>query len=82
MLVYRVVDGQDELNHNKRNLPSQLLNYEAKGLQQHVEYQFYVTASTKVGEGQSSRVVQQVPTNRGIWSFCLYNNLKWIGREK
>ncbi|XP_046689098.1 Down syndrome cell adhesion molecule-like protein Dscam2, partial [Homalodisca vitripennis] len=59
-----VVDGREELNHGKRNLPSQHMSYEAKGLQPHVEYQFWVTASTRVGEGQSSRVVAQVPTSR------------------
>jgi len=32
-------------------------------LQQNVEYQFWVTSSTRVGEGQSSRVIAQVPTN-------------------
>ncbi|XP_068083857.1 cell adhesion molecule Dscam2 [Anabrus simplex] len=63
-LYTRVVDGREELNHGKRNLPSQDTSYEAKGLQQHVEYQFWVTASTRVGEGQSSRVVAQVPSNR------------------
>ncbi|PSN52800.1 Down syndrome cell adhesion molecule-like protein Dscam2 [Blattella germanica] len=57
-------DGRDELNHGKRNLPSQHTSFEAKGLQQHVEYQFWVTASTRVGEGQSSKVVAQVPTSR------------------
>ncbi|KAG8307164.1 hypothetical protein J6590_030102 [Homalodisca vitripennis] len=63
-LYTRVVDGREELNHGKRNLPSQHMSYEAKGLQPHVEYQFWVTASTRVGEGQSSRVVAQVPTSR------------------
>jgi hypothetical protein len=62
---FRMVDGRDELNHGKRNLPSQHTSFESKGLQQHVEYQFWVTASTRVGEGQSSRVVAQVPTVRG-----------------
>ncbi|KAJ9598443.1 hypothetical protein L9F63_010887, partial [Diploptera punctata] len=63
-LYTRMVDGRDELNHGKRNLPSQHTSFEAKGLQQHVEYQFWVTASTRVGEGQSSKVVAQVPTSR------------------
>lgn len=33
-------------------------------MQQHVEYQFWVTGNTRVGEGQSSKVAAQVPTNR------------------
>ncbi|XP_047115646.1 Down syndrome cell adhesion molecule-like protein Dscam2 [Schistocerca piceifrons] len=63
-LYTRVVDGREELKHNKRNLASHQTSFEATDLLQHVEHQFYVTASTKVGEGQSSRVVTQVPTNR------------------
>ncbi|XP_050430112.1 cell adhesion molecule Dscam2 isoform X2 [Adelges cooleyi] len=59
-LYTRVVDGGEELNHMKRTLPSHHTTYEAKGLQQHVEYQFWVTASTKAGEGQSSKVAIQV----------------------
>ncbi|KAL1130463.1 hypothetical protein AAG570_011711 [Ranatra chinensis] len=63
-LYTRVVDGRQELNHGKRNIPSQQTSFESKGLQQHIEYQFWVTASTRIGEGQSSRVVAQVPNNR------------------
>ncbi|GLH12136.1 Down syndrome cell adhesion molecule-like protein Dscam2 [Gryllus bimaculatus] len=43
---------------------SQDTMYEAKGLRQHVKYQFWVTAFTRVGEGQSSPVVSQVPSSR------------------
>lgn len=64
-MSFRMVDGRDELNHGKRNVASQHTSFESKGLKQHVEYQFWVTASTRVGEGQSSRVVAQVPTIRG-----------------
>ena len=75
-----MVDGRDELNHGKRNLPSQHTSFEAKGLQQHVEYQFWVTASTRIGEGQSSKVVAQVPTSRGnnIITYILVNySVSW-----
>ncbi|XP_031836493.1 Down syndrome cell adhesion molecule 2 isoform X3 [Nomia melanderi] len=63
-LYTRVVDGREELNHGKRQLPATSTYFEATDFQQHVEYQFWVTASTRVGEGQSSRVAAQVPTNR------------------
>lgn len=63
-LYTRVVNGREELNHEKRQLGPQTLNYEAKGLQAHIEYQFWVTASTRFGEGKSSRVVQAVTNNR------------------
>ncbi|XP_067213968.1 cell adhesion molecule Dscam2 isoform X3 [Linepithema humile] len=63
-LYTRVVDGREELNHGKKTLPATSTYFEATDLQQHVEYQFWVTGSTRVGEGQSSRVAAQVPTNR------------------
>ncbi|KPU77682.1 uncharacterized protein Dana_GF24786, isoform D [Drosophila ananassae] len=63
-LYTRVVNGREELNNEKRSLPSQQAYYEAKGLHPHMEYQFWVTASTRVGEGKSSRVASQITTNR------------------
>lgn len=60
MSVYRVMNGEEELSHMKRTLPNHHLTYEAKGLQPHLEYQFWVTASTKIGEGQSSKVATQI----------------------
>lgn len=63
-LYTRQVNGREELNNDKRNLPSQQTHYEAKGLQPHQEYQFWVTASTRVGEGKSSRVASQITSSR------------------
>lgn len=54
------MNGEEELNHMKRTFPSHHLTYEAKGLQPHLEYQFWVTASTKIGEGHSSKVSTQI----------------------
>ncbi|KAE8748711.1 hypothetical protein FOCC_FOCC004514 [Frankliniella occidentalis] len=56
--------GREELKHEKQTLSASQTSHEVKGLQQHVEYQFWVTASTRVGEGQSSHPVSQVPTAR------------------
>lgn len=58
------MNGREELNHEKRSLGSNVLNYEAKGLQAHIEYQFWVSASTRVGEGKSSRVASAITNNR------------------
>lgn len=63
-LYTRQVNGREEMNNDKRNLPSQQTYYEAKNLQPHMEYQFWVTASTRVGEGKSSRVASQITSNR------------------
>ncbi|KAG7203545.1 hypothetical protein KM043_013595 [Ampulex compressa] len=62
-LYTRVVDGRKEINHGKRPLPATNTHFEATDLQQHVEYQFWVTGSTRVGEGQSSRVASAIPIN-------------------
>lgn len=59
------MDGRQEIDHAKQIIPSQHTTFEAKGLQSHVEYQFWITASTRIGEGQSSRVASQVTTSRG-----------------
>ncbi|XP_025200616.1 Down syndrome cell adhesion molecule-like protein Dscam2 isoform X5 [Melanaphis sacchari] len=59
-LYTRVMKGEEELNHMKRTLPSHHLTYETKGLQPHLEYQYWVTASTKIGEGQSSKITTQI----------------------
>lgn len=56
--------GREELNHSKKTLQAQQTSYEAKQLQQHVDYQFWVTASTRIGEGQSSRVASQMTSTR------------------
>ncbi|XP_022918386.1 cell adhesion molecule Dscam2 isoform X1 [Onthophagus taurus] len=63
-LYKRSMDGRQEIDHAKQPISSQHTNYEAKGIQPNVEYQFWVTASTRIGEGQSSRVVTQVASNR------------------
>ncbi|XP_043277030.1 Down syndrome cell adhesion molecule-like protein Dscam2 isoform X3 [Venturia canescens] len=63
-LYTRIVDGREELNHGKRMLPATNTFFEASDLQQRVEYQFWVTGSTRIGEGQSSRVAAELPTNR------------------
>lgn len=63
-LYSRMINGREELNSDKRNIPSQSYHYEAKALQPHMEYQFWVTASTRVGEGKSSRVASQITSNR------------------
>lgn len=71
------MNGEEELNHMKRTLPSHHLTYETKGLQPNLEYQFWVTASTKIGEGQSSKVATQIlSTTRsecGIYKYHLAN---------
>lgn len=59
-LFFRVMNGEEEINHMKRTVSSHHLTFEAKALQPHLEYQFWVSATTKVGEGPSSEVATQI----------------------
>lgn len=63
---YRIVQGMEELNHSKRNLPGGHTVFEMKNiqLQQQEEYQFWITAVTRIGEGQSSAVVSQTASSK------------------
>ncbi|XP_025829144.1 Down syndrome cell adhesion molecule-like protein Dscam2 isoform X2 [Agrilus planipennis] len=71
ILYKRSVDGRD--NENQREtISSKQTSYEAKGLVAHTEYQFWVSATTRIGEGSSSKVVSQVSSGRvpaRIYSF-------------
>ncbi|CAH0547661.1 unnamed protein product [Brassicogethes aeneus] len=51
-LYKRSMDGRKEVDHAKQTVSSQHNNFEVKGVQSHIEYQFWVTASTRIGEGQ------------------------------
>ena len=42
------------------------LTYEVRRLKEFQQYEFWVTASTIIGEGQSSIKVPQAPVSRGI----------------
>lgn len=64
-LYRRNMDGRQEVDNAKQTISSQHTIFEVKGIQSHIEYQFWVTASTRIGEGQSSKVVSQVATPRG-----------------
>ncbi|XP_070509604.1 cell adhesion molecule Dscam2 isoform X3 [Chironomus tepperi] len=63
-LYTRQVNGREELNNDKKSIGSQQTYYEAMNLMPHVEYQFWVSASTRVGEGKSSKVVSLSTSNR------------------
>ncbi|CAH1132457.1 unnamed protein product [Ceutorhynchus assimilis] len=63
-LYRRSTDGRQEIDNGKQIISSHTTAFEVKNVQQHMEYQFWVTASTRIGEGQSSKVVNQVVTSR------------------
>lgn len=59
----RIMDKGSELRTIKNTLPAQNLHYEANGLKKRESYEAWVTASTKVGQGQSTAVVQLLPSS-------------------
>lgn len=61
--VYTKADNVEEPVSHKV-LPSQL-TYEAKGLDTQHRYDFWVTASTNIGEGEASKIVSLTPNDRG-----------------
>lgn len=61
--VYVKAENAEEPTTQKV-LPSQL-THEASGLDKTVTYDFWVTASTNIGEGQASKLVTLSPTVRG-----------------
>lgn len=44
----------------KQHIPATQTHFEARSLQPNSYYEFWVTSSTTVGEGQSTRVVKQL----------------------
>lgn len=49
------------------------MSYEATGLKKKARYEFWVTASTNIGEGQPSKPVQLAPSNRGEVNTFIFN---------
>jgi hypothetical protein len=49
------------------------LTYEVRRLKEFQQYEFWVTASTIIGEGQSTIKVPQAPVSRGESSVCVSN---------
>ncbi|XP_068082151.1 cell adhesion molecule Dscam2 [Anabrus simplex] len=57
----RVLENGQERKIIKGTLPSQQLHYDAVGLKKRESYEAWVTASTKVGQGLSTPVIQLTP---------------------
>jgi hypothetical protein len=74
-----VEGGRDEGTH-KRVLGPNAEQHETQRLQEQATYQFWVTASTKVGEGEKTIVVTVAPNNKvpaRIVSFGRVINTPW-----
>ena len=59
-----VVEGGRDEGMHKRILPPNIEQHETRRLQELATYQFWITASTKTGEGEKSEIVVVQPNNK------------------
>jgi hypothetical protein len=64
-VYWRVLKAGQERDLMKRHIPPLNTHYEVHDLHKGEAYEFWVTASTQVGEGQSTPVVYATINNRG-----------------
>ncbi|KAL6434994.1 hypothetical protein ACFW04_005260 [Cataglyphis niger] len=60
--VYTKADNAEEATSQK--VPPNQLTHEASGLDKQLRYEFWVTASTNIGEGEASKIVTLAPSVR------------------
>lgn len=66
----RVLEGGGrERDSTKKKLPPTQMHYQMSELRKGEAYEFWVTAFTKVGEGQSTQVVYFTISNKGKSTF-------------
>lgn len=66
--IYTKADKAEEPTSQK--VPPNQLTHEASGLDKQSRYDFWVTASTNMGEGESSKIVTLGPSVRGNILNC------------
>nr|XP_029721313.1 Down syndrome cell adhesion molecule-like protein Dscam2 isoform X32 [Aedes albopictus] len=59
--VYIKIGDQEPKSHK---VPSYQMSYEASGLEKNQQYDFWVTASTTIGEGQRSKTLSAMPSDK------------------
>ncbi|XP_031640129.1 Down syndrome cell adhesion molecule-like protein Dscam2 isoform X18 [Contarinia nasturtii] len=62
-MVYSREEGS-EAEPKKEKVPSYQMSFEASGLEINKPYEFWVTASTNIGEGQQSKSVIAIPSDK------------------
>ncbi|XP_055318416.1 cell adhesion molecule Dscam2 isoform X39 [Sitodiplosis mosellana] len=61
--VYSREEGS-EAEPKKEKVPAYQMSFEASGLEMNKPYEFWVTASTNIGEGQQSKSVISIPSDK------------------
>lgn len=82
--VYVQEESPDKIKPHKviPNLRNQNLSFQAKDLDSNLKYQFWVTASTNIGEGQPSKKISVSPSTNGIKrEFSGYNEQTLVYNE-
>ncbi|XP_035901254.1 Down syndrome cell adhesion molecule-like protein Dscam2 isoform X38 [Anopheles stephensi] len=64
ILQYTVYIKSGDQEPKSYKVPSFQINYEASGLEKNQKYEFWVTASTTIGEGQSSKTLSAMPSDK------------------
>ncbi|XP_050081288.1 cell adhesion molecule Dscam2 isoform X39 [Anopheles maculipalpis] len=64
ILQYTVYIKSGDQEPKSFKVPSFQINYEASGLEKNQKYEFWVTASTTIGEGQSSKTLSAMPSDK------------------
>uniref|UniRef100_A0A182QBV3 Down syndrome cell adhesion molecule n=1 Tax=Anopheles farauti TaxID=69004 RepID=A0A182QBV3_9DIPT len=64
ILQYTVYIKSGEQEPKSHKVPSFQMSYEASGLEKNQKYEFWVTASTTIGEGQSSKTFSAMPSDK------------------
>lgn len=75
-----VVEGGRDEGPQKRLLNAESEQYEIQRLQEQATYQFWMTASTQIGEGEKTKIVTVPPNNKvpaRIVSFGRIINTPW-----
>lgn len=65
MLYSRVLEAGRERDSTKKKLPPTQNHFQTSELRKGEAYEFWVTAFTKVGEGQSTQVVYSTISSKG-----------------
>ncbi|XP_055624208.1 cell adhesion molecule Dscam2 isoform X50 [Toxorhynchites rutilus septentrionalis] len=64
ILQYTVYIKGGEQDPKSHKVPSYQISYEASGLEKNQQYEFWVTASTTIGEGQQSKTLSAMPSDK------------------
>ncbi|XP_058055436.1 cell adhesion molecule Dscam2 [Anopheles bellator] len=64
ILQYTVYIKSGEQDPKSHKVPSYQMSYEASGLEKNQKYEFWVTASTTIGEGQPSKTLSAMPSDK------------------